>query len=271
MTLLSRRSFAAAFVTGSAAPLLSFTRAAAQTDAEPKQPATSLLLTPQLEEGPFYVKAPHMRADIHEGRQGVPLTLSLTVLDVATSAPVTGARVDIWHCDAQGFYSAYPGQGDDHRIDMTNDSFLRGSQISDGLGAVRFDTIYPGWYDGRATHIHFKVFLDERNVLTAQTFLPDALNEFIYLNVPAYARKRERLVVNANDGIARDHDPERRTFCNVREGRDHYEASLVLGIDRNAVSVADQMPPMGFLGAFFGPPRMPALKDRLAALVPGVR
>ena len=193
------------------------------------------VLTPQSIEGPFYVDPKLVRADITEGRDGVTLRLRLRVVEAGPCTPVAGARIDIWHCDARGLYSGYPGQGDDRTIDTSGQTFLRGTQTTDAGGFVMFDTIYPGWYIGRATHIHFKTFLDQRNVLIGQIYLPDALSEFIYTNVPAYTgRAAERLVVNANDGIATEQDLHRRAFCAIKEEKDHYLASLTLGVDRSA-------------------------------------
>jgi protocatechuate 3,4-dioxygenase beta subunit len=274
MNLSSRRIFLRALSTSAVA--FAGTRSSADTIALEQSKQEGLYkLTPQVEEGPFYIAPQLQRADIREGKSGVPLRFKLTVIEVATSQPLTNARVDIWHCDAQGIYSAYPGQGDNHRIDTSNDRFLRGSQMTDGSGSAAFDTIYPGWYDGRATHIHFKIYLGDRNVLTGQAFFPDALNEFLYLNVLAYqGRASNRMVVNANDMIVSEQDPQRLGFCSIREARDHYEASLIVGIDRAAdfaKAPPTPPPPAGsVLGRLFGRPPLPKLRNRTAALVPGL-
>src|SRR5689334_11190805 len=94
------------------------------------------ILTPQAEEGPFYVDPKLIRTDITDGKAGVPLTLRLRVIEAGPCTPIAGARVDIWHCDAQGLYSAFPGQGDQHMIDASRDSFLRGTQMTDASGWV---------------------------------------------------------------------------------------------------------------------------------------
>jgi protocatechuate 3,4-dioxygenase beta subunit len=256
---------------------------ARQAIAAPEAIATGLddacILTPQLEEGPFYIDPKLVRADITEGKPGVALGLRLRVVDAGSCMPISGARVDVWHCDARGIYSAFPGQGDTHNIDQSNKTFLRGTQLAGTSGWTEFKTIYPGWYDGRATHIHFKVFLDERTVLTGQTFFPDALNEFIYTNVPDYTgRPRQRVVLNSNDHIAADLDPGRRAYCAVKEERERYVATLTLAVDRNAKASEEVRhrpppPPSGPLRAGVrGPPHMPpVIKDRLAALVPGLK
>jgi protocatechuate 3,4-dioxygenase beta subunit len=221
-------------------------------------------LTPQSIEGPYYLDPKLVRAQIAEGRAGVPLRIDLRVIDGATCKPSKRARVDIWHADAQGIYSGYEGQGDNQNLSTVGQKFLRGTQFTNSEGAVRFETIYPGWYVGRATHIHFKVFLDARNVLAGQMYFPDAVNEFIYANIPAYAnRLKPRAVVNANDRFANFHDPNRLSFCAIKEERDCYAASLILGVDRFAVAQADRPPREGDAR------EQPAI-ERVRLLIPGL-
>jgi protocatechuate 3,4-dioxygenase beta subunit len=264
----TRRGFLG-FVSASAAGLLQ-TRAQAASEPAVVSDEPACILTPQAEEGPFYSDPKLVRVDITEGRPGIPLTLRLRVIEAGPCTAIRGARVDIWHCDAQGLYSAFPGQSDAHNIDATGQTFLRGTQLTDEAGWTSFNTIYPGWYDGRTTHVHFKVFLDDKNVLTGQTFLPDALNEFIYTNVPAYKdRARQRAILNANDMVVARDDPEHRAFCAVKEERDRYVATLTLGVDRRTDATVGRAgrppPPPG--GLTFGRP----IRDRLAALVPGLK
>ncbi|MGJ5208471.1 intradiol ring-cleavage dioxygenase [Bradyrhizobium sp. HKCCYLR20261] len=222
------------------------------------------VLTPQSESGPYYFDPKLVRANIAEGRPGVPLSLRLRVIEAGACTPISGARVDIWHCDARGIYSGYPGQGDTHKLDQSGKTFLRGTQMADAAGWAAFKTIYPGWYAGRATHIHFRVFLDDATVLTGQTFFPEALNEFIYTNVPDYTgRPKQRLVVNANDRVATDADPDHRAYCAIKEERDQYLATLTLAVSRKPAAAVEM--PTGKL------PPAPWIKDRLAALVPGLK
>ena len=277
MLTSTRRGFLA-LASASTATLLQGGRAQATSENAASSLDEACTLTPQSEEGPYYLDPKLVRADVTEGRPGVPLALRLRVIEAGTCTPIIGARVDIWHCDARGIYSAFPGQGDTHNIDQTSKTFLRGTQMADGGGWSTFKTIYPGWYAGRATHIHFKVFLDERTVLTGQTFFPEALNEYIYGNVPDYTKRpQQRLVINANDRVAMESDPEHRAYCAVKEERERYVAMLTLAVDRNAKVSADSLPPPPPgpppAGAREGgrPPKAQWIKDRLAAVVPGLK
>jgi protocatechuate 3,4-dioxygenase beta subunit len=239
--VLSRRAAFAALSVPAVNALTSTARAAPDADAGRFRDVC--LLTPQSIEGPYYLDPLLVRAQIAEGRAGVPLRIDLRVIDGATCKPSERARVDIWHADAQGIYSGYEGQGDNQNLSTVGQKFLRGTQFTDSEGAVNFETIYPGWYAGRATHIHFKVFVDDRNVLTGQMYFPDAVNEFIYASVPAYAnRLKPRAIVNANDRFANFHDPDRLSFCAIKEERDRYAVSLILGVNRLAIAQAARPP-----------------------------
>lgn len=196
------------------------------------------LLTPEVTEGPYYVADALLRRDIREDKEGVPLTLRIQVVD-AFCLPMAGARVDVWHCDAQGIYSQFGG-GDSGQTSSQEETFLRGIQMADETGTVEFDTIYPGWYSGRTTHIHYKVWIDETNVLTGQIFFPDALSEFLYLNVDPYARDRERDTLNAMDGIAEQ--ATRASYAGIKEEADRYLAQIIVGVDPLGISTAGPMP-----------------------------
>jgi protocatechuate 3,4-dioxygenase beta subunit len=259
--VLSRRAAFAALSVPAVSALTSAARAAPPADASAFRDVC--FLTPQSIEGPYYLDPKLVRTEIAEGRAGVPLRVDLRVIDGATCKPSKRARVDIWHADALGIYSGYEGQGDRQELSTVGQKFLRGTQFTDGKGAVSFKTIYPGWYTGRATHIHFKVLLDDRNVLTGQMYFPDAVNEFIYANIPAYAgRLNPRAVVNANDRFATFNDPNRLSFCAIKEERDCYAVSLALGVDRSAVARAKLPPREGDAPA-------QAAVERVRLLIPG--
>ena len=127
----------------------------------------SCVVTAVEEEGPFpypggELTDPLNRSAITETETGVPLSLTINVVNTnSTCAAVSGARVDIWHCNKDGYYSGYADQpGILGEMSYVGKTFLRGYQLADAYGAVKFTTIYPGWYSGRATHIHFEVYVN---------------------------------------------------------------------------------------------------------------
>jgi protocatechuate 3,4-dioxygenase beta subunit len=244
-------------------------------DAAPLLPGADVcVLTPEVTQGPFYFDPGLVRADITEGRPGVPIAVRLQVVD-ATCRPQPGARVDIWHCDARGHYSNYPGPGEvrERAASAQRETFLRGTQMADERGLVTFASIYPGWYPGRTPHIHFKVFLDNDTVLTGQLFFPDALSEFIYRNVPPYAdRAARRDVLNDGDFLAQR--ASRASFASVKEEE---RASLIVGVDPSASSGGRRgdgpPPPRGRMprGGLGDPLEGPMRRgERGGSLVPGV-
>ncbi|UPZ30058.1 intradiol ring-cleavage dioxygenase [Streptomyces sp. LRE541] len=124
------------------------------------------VLMSSVTEGPYYLDGALVRKDITEGKDGIPLTLRITVQDTTEScAPVAGAAVEIWHCDAWGYYSGYttanpggsaPAESEDGST-ADDKTYLRGYQVANADGVVTFKTIVPGWYTPRTCHIHVKV------------------------------------------------------------------------------------------------------------------
>ena len=163
----------------------------------------SCVLTAALTEGPFFVDEKLNRADIRTdpvtgaASAGIPLALTFNVSRVANNActPLTGAYLDVWHCDAGGIYSDVSG---------SSQKFLRGYQITDANGVAKFTSIYPGWYRGRAVHIHFMLRLYAGSTrsyeFTSQFFFDDALTDSVYTLSP-YASRGTRDRRNSNDGI----------------------------------------------------------------------
>ena len=148
------------------------------------------VLTPELTEGPYYLDLDLMRRDITEGRPGLPFDLAVKVVDAESCEPIEDAVVDVWHCDAEGVYSGV--QGDDA-------TFLRGVQVADGTGTASFRTIFPGWYTGRAVHIHLKV-IQGGQTWTGQLFFDDATLDRVYA-MDAYSSRGFGDTPNSADGI----------------------------------------------------------------------
>jgi protocatechuate 3,4-dioxygenase beta subunit len=149
--------------------------------------AGSCTLIPTETEGPYPLLAilgnsAMVRRDITEGKTGVPLTLVLNLRNVgSTCAPISNAAVYVWHCDKDGGYSGYSSNANGNH---QGETFLRGIQVSDSAGQVTFTTIYPGWYAGRITHIHFQVYLNDNLRVTAtatsQLGFPQSVTEAVY-------------------------------------------------------------------------------------------
>jgi protocatechuate 3,4-dioxygenase beta subunit len=116
-----------------------------------------------------------------------------------------GATVDVWHCDAIGSYSDVR-ENASSAGDTRGKKFLRGYQVTDAQGKVEFQTIYPGWYQGRTVHIHYKIRTDPKSEvgheLTSQLYFDDATTDAVHAQAP-YAQKGKRDTTNSNDGIFR--------------------------------------------------------------------
>ncbi len=181
------------------------------------------VLAPEMTEGPYFVEGDKVRRNITEGKPGVPLSLRLTVVDVSTCKPIRNAAVDVWHCDAGGTYSGTGQQGTDGL------TFLRGIQRTDKNGLALFKTVYPGWYPGRAVHIHLKLFLGGSTVHTGQLFFPDKLTDVVYKRSP-YNRRPNRDSRNTADSIYRN-GGARSTLKLVRTGTG-YTGRITMGVAR---------------------------------------
>ncbi len=218
--ILSRRGF-----------LISGVAATAALRAMPSSPAC--VLTTEQEEGPYYVDYGKVRRDITEGKQGVPLRLRVALVHARKCAPLSNAALDIWHCDASGVYSAFtkvhmegpPGGPDGHwgpppggpppggpppggfgppphgprSTDATR--FLRGIQSTDDSGMAEFATIYPGWYQGRAIHIHLKVHTGGHVAHTGQLFFPEDITARIAKLQPYASHQDVHLTTQSEDMV----------------------------------------------------------------------
>ena len=180
--------------------------------AENKSAATlACIVTPEQTEGPYFVDEKLMRSDIRfdptDGsiQEGQLLTLAINVFKTGSSActPIKDAIVDIWHCNAEGVYS----DAKDRSFDTRGRKFLRGYRLTDEQGAVKFFTVYPGWYDGRAVHIHFKIrhtdASGKHHEFTSQLYFDDQMNDAVFALAP-YAGKGVRRINNSNDRIYQD-------------------------------------------------------------------
>lgn len=184
--------------------------------------AVQCVLTPELTEGPYYIAGEKVRRDIREGHPGTPLTLRLTVLNAKTCKPIKGAAVDIWHADAAGNYSGF-GAGASSR------TFMRGIQKTDRNGLATFLTVYPGWYPGRAVHIHVKVHVGGSVVHTGQLFFPDAVTAQAY-RAATYTSRPGPDMLNAQDSIFVNGG--RRGMLALKKTAAGYTGSIAMGVHK---------------------------------------
>lgn len=160
--------------------------------------ASGCVLYPQQAEGPFYLDLDSLRRDISEDRVGMALKLVVQVQS-AECSPLRDLVVDVWHCDADGVYSGFAGQLGG--LDTTGETFLRGTQVTGADGVAEFATVYPGWYPGRTTHVHFKVHTSSTMEATSQLYFPEDVTSEIYGTAP-YDARGPKDTPNSADGIA---------------------------------------------------------------------
>jgi protocatechuate 3,4-dioxygenase beta subunit len=191
-----------------AATLASDATAVAAAEAANAAAMPACIVRPEMTEGPYFVDEQLERSDIRvepstgEVKEGLPLGLTFNVSDVTQGAcaPLAGAMVDVWHCDAEGVYSGVT----DNTVgfNTTGAKFLRGYQVTNANGVAAFSTIYPGWYTGRTVHIHFKIRTTGANSeayeFTSQLYFDDAVSDQVFSQAP-YRAKGQRDQLNATD------------------------------------------------------------------------
>jgi len=193
LTLIGAAGAAAAF--GCSNPATS-PSSSSTTAADPASTNASCAVTPAETAGPFPSVTSVFRSDIREDRPGIVLTLTIKVVNAgAGCAPVANANVEIWHADVAGNYSEYAAE--------SSKTYLRGIQTTDASGQVVFTTIYPGWYQGRATHIHVEVKTGGVSRKITQMAFAESVNNAVYA-AGVYAARGVNPTSNASDGIFTD-------------------------------------------------------------------
>lgn len=239
--VLTRRE-AVALLTSAGALVLAcrprtMAEAADSTAAAASAAVPGCVVRPAQTEGPYFVDTRLNRADIRSdpardgaAAAGTPLQLTFHVSQLAAAActPLAGAMVDLWQCDALGVYSGVS----DPQFDTSGQQFLRGHQITDARGIATFTTIYPGWYPGRAVHIHFKIRTQPAAArgleFTSQLYFPDAVTDVIHAQ-PPYASKGSRDRRNEQDGIYNRSGGSRLVVSPERVGAE-YAARFDIGL-----------------------------------------
>jgi protocatechuate 3,4-dioxygenase beta subunit len=221
-----------ASTTSSTSSSSSSTSTASSVNTASNSNLSGCVLIPEETQGPYPLNlsanASYFRQDITEGKTGMPLKLKLTLLNVGNKCtPVSNARVDIWHCDKDGVYSGYNQPG----ANTVGQTFCRGIQLSDANGQVTFTTIYPGWYAGRITHIHFQVYLNNGLVATSQVAFPEVITQAVY-NTSLYLAKGQNTSVRsfAADNVFADGTTYQMCSIATNSATGGYDAELTVGI-----------------------------------------
>jgi protocatechuate 3,4-dioxygenase beta subunit len=235
----SRREVLGLLGTAGAAALTGCTPASSEGagDAAGTAQALDCVVTPAQTEGPYFVDERLERRDIRVDpktkavKEGVPLRLRIHVsrVDGGACAPLAGAMVDVWQCDALGAYS----DAWDHNGDTRGQKFLRGYQVTDRSGTAEFVTIYPGWYARRAVHIHFKVRHPaggkRSHELTSQLYFDDAVTDRVHA-LPPYNAKGARDTRNDLDGIFRARDSGAQLLLRLSRNGPGYVGDINVGL-----------------------------------------
>lgn len=203
------------------------------------KPRVPCVVRPASTAGPFYVDEKLARSDIRSDpsdgtvRPGALMALTVNVSSIAmgSCAPLEGAIVDLWHCDADGVYSDAVDQI--QGLDTTGKKFLRGYQVTDQHGMATFITIYPGWYPQRAPHFHYKI----RSPASArapyeflgQMYFDEATSDRVYRKRP-YGTRGKRSVSNLTDWIY-NRDGGRQSMLALRSAKDGYAATFDVALD----------------------------------------
>ncbi|KAF3764837.1 hypothetical protein M406DRAFT_41869 [Cryphonectria parasitica EP155] len=174
----------------------------------------SCVLTPDVTQGPYYVGGEYIRQNVTETQAGIDMVVDYQVIDVDTCEPVPDVYVEMWHCNATGVYSGVIASGNGDSSDSTNidQTFLRGIQETDSDGVAQFDTIFPGHYTGRATHIHILVHTNVTvypngtlgNVVSASHVGQGFFDQDLIIDadtISPYSDNTQELVENSDDSI----------------------------------------------------------------------
>ena len=218
------------------------------------QPTTCTLM-PEQEVGPFYIADELMRSNIREGKAGFPLELRIAIQDTRTCTPLANAAVDLWHCDALGLYSGFtamsemggPGGRGRGRGPTDDQTFCRGIQLTDKDGVATFTTVFPGFYQGRTNHIHFKVRIGGRTTGRSyeaghtshigQVFFPEDVSAKL-MTLEPYRSHAIHRTTQDEDGIYQDEHGAASVATLHPVKKDDpaagFRASLIAGVDPTA-------------------------------------
>lgn len=195
----------------------------------------SCVLAPMTVEGPYYIPGDLERMDISESKPGIPLKIAIGLVNAEDCAPVEGAIVHVWQCDADGEYSGFdssiplPGYPLVRLQPVNDKTYLRGYQITDHEGMVRFTSIVPGWYAGRTMHIHLEVNVGNKVVHIGQLYFEEEFSKNIE-QVEPYVRNINERKTNQQDEIYRYEGGEQTTMKISGDVENGFQFEAITGI-----------------------------------------
>jgi protocatechuate 3,4-dioxygenase beta subunit len=183
------------------------TAADTETDVTNTNNGGTCTTTPSETAGPFPTRSPSalVLTDIRSDREGVTMTVQITIKNKNNNcAALQDAVVDIWHCDKDGAYSEYGGSGM-QSTNYTSVHFLRGRQTTNSAGVVGFTSIFPGWYSGRAPHIHVHIYDSAgKSLLVTQIAFPKTITDVVYTTSSLYSSRGKQDTTNDTDNVFSD-------------------------------------------------------------------
>lgn len=188
-------------------------------------------LTTALTEGPYYFNPNLVRQDIRTDTTrgtfytGLQLNMTFTIIDINCN-PIPNVLVDIWHCNKDGNYSGYNGQPGGN---FSGYDFMRGIQMTNASGQCTMITSYPGWYNGRATHVHFKVRLSSTTYVTSQFAFLESVSDAVHVT-PLYVSRGINTTRNASDGVFQGRDLTHLIMSSVANATGGYDGAFAVGI-----------------------------------------
>ncbi len=181
--------------------------------------------------GPCHTNDVPIRGEITEGVKGLPTRVSFRIVHAGVCAPISGADVEIWHADARGVYSGRAAGMCNPRDEAAREAaYLRGRQITNADGQVHFLTVYPGWYSGRAVHVHVRILVEGRELLITQFLFDDALSDLVYQNHPDYIARPVRDTMNGGDTVFDVGEAARFIFDVEKLDSGVLQASYTIGV-----------------------------------------
>ena len=256
----TRRRILAALGAASLAPLAWTTlrpRPAQAMSTPLANPSLTCTLSPAMTEGPYFIDERLNRSDLTEGAthagvtQALPMRLNVNIVSARATGclPLSGVQVDVWHADAEGNYSEFGA--------AAGLKFLRGYQVTNAAGQVGFKTVYPGWYAGRAIHLHVKarVFSGAGNrtfEFNTQLFFDEAVNDAVNA-LPVYNSRGTRTTKNSQDGIYGGATAALVNLQPLQDGSHGYLATATIALDLDPAPAALDFNQAGLSGHWFDP------------------